>query len=262
MNYQKVYDQIIQRSKSRGLDKKKLEGYFEKHHVIPKCMGGLNQNDNYALLTAREHYLAHWLLWKTDKSNYSLMLGYHKMALSKTDMHERDFKISSKQYEILRTSRSLLQVGKIVSDETRKKMSESHKGVPLSKEHTRKIIEGFTSSEKYRDSMKSESRSKKLSDALRGKPNGRKGIPMSEEQKEKLRGREFSDEHKKHLSEAMTGRPSWNTGLKVGPLSDEHKAKISAGSKGRIVSDETRLKLKNIAIERERIKKEKYLQTL
>ena len=52
MNYKKVYDQIIENAKLRGLDKKKLEGYFEKHHIIPKCIGGLNQNDNYALLTA------------------------------------------------------------------------------------------------------------------------------------------------------------------------------------------------------------------
>lgn len=44
-------------------------------------------------------------------------------------------------------------------------------------------------------------------------------------------------------------------GLKVGPMSDELKAKISAGSKGRIVSEETKLKLKNAAIIREERKR-------
>jgi len=95
MNYQKVYDSLIERAKARGLDKKKLEGYFEKHHIIPRCIGGLDEDSNYVLLTGREHYLCHWLLWKTDRENKSLMFSYNMICNRIIDL-----KISSKQYEI------------------------------------------------------------------------------------------------------------------------------------------------------------------
>ena len=45
--YIKTYDQLIEKSKTRGLNKKKLNGYYEKHHIIPKCEGGSNKRDKY-----------------------------------------------------------------------------------------------------------------------------------------------------------------------------------------------------------------------
>ena len=52
MNYQRIYDQIINRAKERT-----LEGYKEKHHIIPKCMGGSNEKQNLIELTAKEHFI-------------------------------------------------------------------------------------------------------------------------------------------------------------------------------------------------------------
>ena len=57
MNYERIHDQIIKRAKNRIID-----GYSERHHIIPKCMGGNNNPDNLVNLTAREHFLIHWLL--------------------------------------------------------------------------------------------------------------------------------------------------------------------------------------------------------
>jgi len=54
MNYKRIHDQIIERAKSRI-----LEGYKERHHIIPKCMGGNNEKDNLVYLTAREHFIIH-----------------------------------------------------------------------------------------------------------------------------------------------------------------------------------------------------------
>jgi len=59
MNYAKHYDALIDRAKCRL-----LEGYSERHHVIPKCMGGSNNIDNIVRLTPEEHYVAHQLLTK------------------------------------------------------------------------------------------------------------------------------------------------------------------------------------------------------
>lgn len=66
MNYQKIYDNLIRRGKDRILPS---FVYREKHHIIPKCLGGLNNLDNLVELTAEEHYVAHQLLVKLHPSN-------------------------------------------------------------------------------------------------------------------------------------------------------------------------------------------------
>ena len=63
MNYQSIYDSIVEKAKSRTID-----GYTEKHHIIPKSMGGSNHSSNIVKLTAKEHFVAHWLLFKIYKN--------------------------------------------------------------------------------------------------------------------------------------------------------------------------------------------------
>lgn len=59
MNYKKIYDNLIEK---RILNPP--QEYFEKHHIIPKSLGGSNEQNNLVRLTYREHYIAHWLLTK------------------------------------------------------------------------------------------------------------------------------------------------------------------------------------------------------
>ena len=68
MNYKKIYDSLIERSQNR-----ELIGYYEIHHIIPKCMGGLDDIDNLTKLTAEEHYIAHQLLVKIYPNNPKLV---------------------------------------------------------------------------------------------------------------------------------------------------------------------------------------------
>ena len=58
--YTTWYYNIISRAKLRTTP----DGYVEKHHVIPRSLGGLNNRDNLVVLTAREHFICHWLLTK------------------------------------------------------------------------------------------------------------------------------------------------------------------------------------------------------
>lgn len=58
--YTKWYLQIMQRAELRTRPKE----YCEKHHKIPKSVGGSNAKNNLVVLTAREHILAHYLLSK------------------------------------------------------------------------------------------------------------------------------------------------------------------------------------------------------
>jgi hypothetical protein len=41
MNYQKIYNTIIERSKQRSL----LE-YSEEHHIVPRCLDGGDESSN------------------------------------------------------------------------------------------------------------------------------------------------------------------------------------------------------------------------
>jgi hypothetical protein len=59
MNYKKHYDKLMERSKTRILG-----GYVEKHHIVPRCLGGTDDAGNIALLTPEEHFVAHQLLVK------------------------------------------------------------------------------------------------------------------------------------------------------------------------------------------------------
>lgn len=47
----------------------RILGYAETHHILPKCMGGQDNNDNLVSLSAREHFIAHWLLSKCTVGN-------------------------------------------------------------------------------------------------------------------------------------------------------------------------------------------------
>lgn len=61
MNYERIYSSLIERARNRS-----LTGYIERHHIIPRCMGGKDEN-NIVKLTAREHYVAHILLARIHK---------------------------------------------------------------------------------------------------------------------------------------------------------------------------------------------------
>lgn len=67
MNYKNIYDSLISKAKNRNLN-----GYKERHHIIPKCMGGSNDKSNLVDLTPEEHYVAHQLLAKIYPDNHLL----------------------------------------------------------------------------------------------------------------------------------------------------------------------------------------------
>ena len=75
MNYKRVYDDIC----IRGLNVREGE-YFEKHRILPGCMGGEYVDGNVSILTAREHYIAHWLLCKIHPSNRKLVYAFNNMC--------------------------------------------------------------------------------------------------------------------------------------------------------------------------------------
>lgn len=75
MNYSRIYENLIFSAKNR----KKPKCYCEKHHIVPKSMGGDDSKENLAILTAREHFLAHWLL-KKIYNNKEMIYAFHAMT--------------------------------------------------------------------------------------------------------------------------------------------------------------------------------------
>jgi hypothetical protein len=64
MNYLKVYCNLIRKAENRTPP----EGYTEKHHTFPKSIFG--KNNRTVVLAAKEHYIAHLLLWKGCRKRY------------------------------------------------------------------------------------------------------------------------------------------------------------------------------------------------
>jgi hypothetical protein len=77
MNYTIIYNDLI---KSRQARKPTTVDYYENHHILPRCLGGTDDKSNLVKLTAREHYLAHWLLTKIHPSNFRLWSAFSLMA--------------------------------------------------------------------------------------------------------------------------------------------------------------------------------------
>jgi len=131
MNYQKIYDNLIERGKTRGLNKKKLDYYTEQHHILPKCMNGDNNKDNLVLLTAEEHFVAHQLLVKIYPNNENLIFACQLMTIGIPEI--REYRSKNKFYSWIKnksaffTSRRLK--GRTVrNDPWRKKVFEQLTG--------------------------------------------------------------------------------------------------------------------------------------
>jgi hypothetical protein len=77
VNYEKQYIALIDKY---GTVSKPLGGYHERHHILPKCMGGKDTYDNLMYLTARCHLLAHWLLMKAFPEVKCLKIAYATMC--------------------------------------------------------------------------------------------------------------------------------------------------------------------------------------
>ncbi len=93
MDYQKIYDDLIESRKGRH-----LENYKEKHHIIPRCLGGKDESNNLIELTYREHYLAHYLLSKIHKKHVGIQYAFLCMLRK----HNHGRVITARMYETIK----------------------------------------------------------------------------------------------------------------------------------------------------------------
>lgn len=220
MDYQRIYFELVSRAIERV-------GYVEKHHILPRCLDGLDNAENLVNLYPEEHYLAHLLLCKIYPGNQKLLYAAMNMT---TGSMINNGKRNNKAYGWLRRQyiesmsgdnnparrdpnlqkeAAKKRVGQRRTEETKIRMSNAQKGRTFSNET--KI---------------------KMAEAAKNRP------PISEETRIKLKNR------------------TPNKGMLGKTMSAETKAKMSASQQGRTDSDETKLKKSLAAKVREAKKKD------
>ena len=205
--YKRWYEQIVQRAKDRVLN-----GYYERHHILPRSLGGLDISENIVCLTAREHFICHWLLTKftvgesRDKMIYAL-----RMMRTNNSGQRYTSKITARVYENLKTDYSEIQRQRILGENN-----------PM---YGKKFYRSEEGRIKQAQSVSGDNNGAK-------QPQSRKKISES---KKGVKRKSFSEEWKQKMSEAHKGEKNHRYGVKV---SEETRAKISAKMKGRKQSDE------------------------
>lgn len=118
--YKSWHDAIINKALNR-----KIKGYSEKHHILPRCLNGKDNKENLVELTAKEHFIIHMLLCKFTKglARRSMLYAFKCMSYYKKD--GRDYKINSRIAQKLRSELKF-------SDEHKKKMSQKKLGTKKS----------------------------------------------------------------------------------------------------------------------------------
>jgi hypothetical protein len=189
--YTKWYYSIV----AKAVVRVNLTGYYEKHHIVPKSLGGVDDESNLVNLTPKEHFICHRLLVKMTegKAKKSMAFAIWQMSSRRNKVSKNRHKPTARVYEMLK-----------------KQLSAACKGVPCSEEHKQKM----------------------------------RGIPKSAEHRAKLGQYARTDEHRQILVESRKAQ--------IGKYkhSEETKQKIGAATKGRKVrvgtvhSEETKQRMR------------------
>lgn len=207
--YETWYNNITLRGKAaRDLE------YSERHHILPKSLGGSDDYENITTLTAREHFICHWLLTKiytSGKERYLVINALQGMKRENKHQVRYSSNITSRVYENLKEEWSRLSSERVSGENN-----------PM-----------------YGDKFyRSEEGKKRQRDAVLGDKNGSKQaaarMKISESKTGKTRP-EFSKEWREKLSESKKGENNNRYGVVV---SKETRQKISEKLKGRTQSAE------------------------
>jgi hypothetical protein len=179
--YTNWYQAITERARTRNID-----SYTERHHIQPRSLGGTDDKDNLVDLTAREHFICHWLLTKmhTGEAKSKMIYALNGMKRGNEFAQRYETKITARVYENLKKEFSK------VHSATMKGRTPWNKGVPITEEQREKNRIAATGKKRSQESIamavakqtgqkRSQETKDKIRDALKGKTKG----PMSEEEK-------------------------------------------------------------------------------
>jgi len=226
VNYQKVYDALVTK---RIADP--AVGYFERHHVLPKALGGSNAKANIVLLTGREHFIAHLLLARIHGGGMWMAVVWMK------GRRHGDRYMNGRLYESARQAWATWSrenqrgekhwafgtVGKNLGMKYPNRTGEKHDryGKPMLP-HVKAALAAANVGSKRTAECKA-----KIAAAQTGSKNH-------------SFGKTLTAEHRAKVASAMSKRV----------LSDEHKQRIGAAHRGMKRSDEAKQKMRDAAARR------------
>ena len=219
--YKRWYDAIVSNAQLRSTPL----SYSEKHHIIPKSIGGQDRKNNLVHLSGREHFICHWLLIKitTGSNREKMIYALNGMRrVSRTHQQERYItKITSRVFANLKEEFSKIHsarlTGRTMSAEQKAKISAAGKG----RVHSQETID------KRSASCTGKKRTAEQKERMSIAQKGRAAKKYSQEEKNIIsakisaagKGRVMSDETKAKLS-------AINKGKKLPPKSEETKQKM------------------------------------
>lgn len=195
MDYQKIYNQIIERAQTEKRVKIKGGEYYEKHHIQPRCLGGSNDKSNLVLLTAREHFLCHRLLCEIYPNDRKLAYSLWMMCNGSNLLRSKVFLPTARQYEYSRylfvkclDGRIPWMKGRNHSEESKQKNREKHLG--------KSTWEGRTHTEESKTRMSKSATTRNIT--VEGETRRRIGIS-------KGNSKPKSKEHRQNMSKSKLG---------------------------------------------------------
>lgn len=194
--YYAIYTRLIARCKAQNrvlLSKvNKNYIYYERHHIVPRSLGGDNSKNNLVLLTSKEHFLCHRLLVKFTNGIAKRNMAFALMRMSKGSNGNA---IAARLYE--RSKKELLvaisgpnhpnfgkpgsSLGKKFTEEHKSRMSSSQKGKTIRPESRLKQSNAMRGRELSADHKN------KISEAVSGYKNGMYGRNHTDLAKKKIR---------------------------------------------------------------------------
>ena len=154
MNYQSVYNNIINNAKGRV----KHPG-LERHHIVPRSCGGTNDKENLVFLSTKEHFICHLLLIKIyhNQPVFKKKMIYALWWMAKTRNTLNGYKVTSRAYDLARKAFILNNPNKCI--DRKKQFIENHKAGKYNYDYSKvsstlkKTLSSLTKSE-IQDRMK------------------------------------------------------------------------------------------------------------
>jgi hypothetical protein len=228
MEYLAHYERLVERARKRA-----LVGYSERHHVIPRCLGGSEEAANIVRLTPEEHYVAHQLLVRIHPEEKRLIHAAVWMAKRCS---------GNKAFGWLRRRNAA-----VARERSSRLFGESENNPFFGKRHTASSLEKITDAARkrgpeWRAKLSIAAKARKASEETRAKLSlvhrgrGHSGWKHSAETKERIsqihRGMKRSAETRARISAGLLRWFSTSPGIFTGRRhSEETRARMSAAQK-------------------------------
>ena len=206
MNYKNIHDSIINNAKVEN--RSKSTGVYERHHIIMTSIGGPDTDENTVLLTPREHYMVHLLLWKLNPGNKQFRDPIFTF-INKGAKNSRVYRtVRIEHIEHMKKYNPSLYLSEEAKESKRMKLREYAKNRPV--EHNAAISKANMNNQSRLGAILSDESKNKIAESL--KEHFKQNL-VSEETREKLRiastGKKHTDEALNKMKDAAMKRPRW-----------------------------------------------------